>query len=121
MSDANPVETYTKLAEELDKRKLAYLCVKEGPASPEEGETPLTPLLRKVFHQAYMVNQGFNAETGEAILEKGGADIVAYGTLFLANPDLPERFKQKAALNPMDPSTFYGGGEKGYTDYPKLG
>ena len=121
MTDANPVETYIRLAEELDKRKLAYLCVKEGPASPEEGETPLTPLLRKVFHQAYMVNQGFNAETGEAILEKGGADIVAYGTAFLANPDLPERFKQKAALNPMDPSTFYGGGEKGYTDYPKLG
>jgi N-ethylmaleimide reductase len=120
ISDANPVETYTALVKELDKRKLVYLCVKEGPIAPN-GSEALTPLLRKVFHQAYMVNQGFDAQSGEAILEKGGADLVCYGTLFLANPDLPERFKQKASLNKPDPATFYGGGEKGYTDYPALG
>jgi N-ethylmaleimide reductase len=120
MSDANPVETYTRLTEELDKRKLAYLCVKEGPAVPKNAAA-LTPILRKIFHQAYMVNMAFTAETGEAILENGGADLVCYGRLFLANPDLPERFKQKTSLNQPDPATFYGGGEKGYTDYPKLG
>ncbi|SRR5665213_296312 len=120
-SDANPVETYTRLVEELDKRNLGYLCVKEGPSGPENDDPALTPVLRKVFHQTYMVNQGFDAQSGEAILESGGADLVCYGRLFLANPDLPERFKQKALLNPPDPATFYGGGEKGYTDYPKLG
>lgn len=119
-SDANPAETYTALAKELDKRKLAYLCVKEGPSGPENDDPALTPLLRKVFHQAYMVNQGFDAQSGEAILESGGADLICYGRFFLANPDLPERFKQKAPLNQPDPATFYGGGEKGYIDYPKL-
>jgi len=120
-SDTNPVETYTALTQELDKRKLAYLCVKEGPAGPGNGKAALTPLLRKVFHQTYMVNQGFDMQLGETILENGGADLVCYGTLFLANPDLPERFKLKAALNKPNPATFYGGNEKGYTDYPKLG
>jgi N-ethylmaleimide reductase len=123
MSDANPVETYTALAKELDKRKLVYLCAKEGPAGT------LTPLLRQAFHQTLMVNQGFNAQSGEAIVEKGGADLVAYGTLFISNPDLPERFRRIAAgtLNPVEglapsnPATYYGGNEKGYTDYPKLG
>jgi len=120
MSDADPIETYTRLTEELDKRKLAYLCVKEGPAVPA-GKQALTPLLRNIFHQAYMVNMAFDAQTGEAIVENGGADLVCYGRMFLANPDLPERFKQKAPLNQPDPTTFYGGGEKGYTDYPKMG
>jgi N-ethylmaleimide reductase len=119
-SDTNPVETYTALVKELDKRKLVYLCVKEGPAVPKD-KPALTPLLRKIFHQAYMVNMAFDAQSGEVILENGGADLVCYGRLFLANPDLPERFKQKAPLNPPDPATFYGGGEKGYTDYPALG
>jgi N-ethylmaleimide reductase len=120
-SDANPVETYTALAKELDKRKLAYLCVKELPTGPGNGKAALTPLLRPLFHQSYMVNMAYDASSGEAILESGGADLVCYGRLFLANPDLPERFKRKAPLNPPDPATFYGGGEKGYTDYPKLG
>jgi N-ethylmaleimide reductase len=131
-SDANPVETYTALVKELDKRKLAYLCVKEGPADAKKlpaGTPLLTPLLRPLFHQAYMVNQGFDRESGEEILEKGGADLVAYGVPFIANPDLPERFERIAAgtLSPVeglaapDPASFYGGGEKGYTDYPKLG
>jgi len=120
-SDANPVETYTALVKELDQRKLGYLCVKEAPNGPGNGKTALIPILRKEFHQTYMVNMGYDAQSGETILESGGADMVCYGKLFLANPDLPERFKQKAPLNQPDPTTFYGGGEKGYTDYPKLG
>jgi N-ethylmaleimide reductase len=123
-SDANPVETYTALAKELDKRKLAYLCVKEGPKEAKSlpaGTPLLTPLLRPLFHQAYMVNQGYDINSGEEILEKNGADLVAFGVPFISNPDLPERFAKKAVLAAPDPSSFYGGGEKGYTDYPKLG
>lgn len=123
MSDANPVETYEALTKELDKRKLVYLDLLEGVAGvrkPAPGAPLLAPSLRKLFHQALSVNGGYDAQTGEEILEKDGADLVCYGTLFLANPDLPERFKQKVALNSADPATFYGGGEKGYTDYPKF-
>jgi N-ethylmaleimide reductase len=124
MSDSNPVETFTKLGQELDKRKLAFLDVVEGvsgPRVPPPGTTLLTPILRRIFHQAFMVNGGYNAQLGNDIIEKGGADLVVYGTLFLANPDLPERFKKNAPLNAPDPATFYGGAEKGYTDYPALG
>ena len=123
-SDADPVETYSALTKELDKRKLAYLCVKEGPKEAKSlpaGTPLLTPLLRPLFHQAYMVNQGFDLESGEEILQKGGADIVGYGVPFISNPDLPARFEKGAALAPADPSSFYGGAEKGYTDYPKMG
>jgi N-ethylmaleimide reductase len=124
MSDADPVETFTHLARELNRLKLAYLCVAEGiagPRKPPAGTVLLTPILRQVFHQAYMVNGGYDAQLGNEVIEKGGADLVSYGTLFLANPDLPQRFQQKAALNPADPATYYGGTEKGYTDYPPLG
>jgi N-ethylmaleimide reductase len=87
---------------------------------PASGSALLTPILRKLFHQALMVNGGYNAPLGNDIIEKGGADLVAYGTLFLANPDLPERFKKNAPLNAPDTATFYGGAEKGYTDYSAL-
>ncbi|HTC19199.1 MAG TPA: alkene reductase [bacterium] len=124
MSDADPVETFTHLSRELNRLKLAYLCIAEGvagPRKPPAGTVLLTPLLRQVFHQAYMVNGGYDAPLGNEIIGKGGADLVSYGTLFLANPDLPERFKQGAPLNPANPATYYGGTEKGYTDYPPLG
>jgi N-ethylmaleimide reductase len=123
MSDSNPVETFTRLAQELNKRKLVYLDLVEGvsgPRVPAPGTIRLTPVLRKHFQQAFMVNGGYNAQLGNEIIEKGGADLVCYGTLFLANPDLPERFKKNTLLNAPDPATFYSGGEKGYTDYPKL-
>jgi len=124
ISDANPVETFTTLAVELDRRKLAYLCVAEGiqgATRPAEGSELLTPRLRGFFHQAVMVNGGYDAKTGNEVIEKGWADLVAYGRPFLANPDLPERFRRNAPLNQPDQATFYAGGEKGYTDYPVLG
>jgi N-ethylmaleimide reductase len=123
ISDSDPVETFTRLTRELSKRKLAYLDLVEGvsgPRVPPPGATLLTPLLRKEFKQALMVNGGYNAQTGNEIIGKGGADLVCYGTLFLANPDLPERFRKNAPLNAPNPATYYSGGEKGYTDYPKL-
>ena len=63
---------------------------------------------------------GYSAESAEETVAEGLADAVAFGRLFIANPDLPKRFEQKSSLNPYDRSTFYGGGDKGYTDYPAL-
>ncbi len=123
ISDSNPVETFTCLAQELSRRKLVYLDLIEGvsgPRVPPPGSILLTSLLRKEFKQALMVNGGYTAQSGNEILEKGGADLVCYGTLFLANPDLPERFRKNAPLNAPDPATYYSRGEKGYTDYPKM-
>jgi len=124
MSDSTLVETNSRLAQELDKRHLAYMDVVEhieGPQAAPAGSTPITPVVRKHFHQALMVNGGYDAKTGDDIVANDGADLVAYGRLFLANPDLPERFLKHAHLNLPNPTTFYGGGEKGYTDYPALG
>jgi N-ethylmaleimide reductase len=101
---------------------LGYLHVTEavsGKAVPRPEER-ITPLLRKAFHGALIVNGGYDGPTGEAALSRGEADLVAYGVPFLANPDLPERFRHEAPLNPVDFSTFFTGEEKGYTDYPTL-
>jgi N-ethylmaleimide reductase len=68
----------------------------------------------------YLAGVGFTRETGEKLLAEGGADAIVYGKLFLANPDLPERFERNAPLNEPDQSTFYTPGERGYTDYPSL-
>ena len=66
----------------------------------------------------YVGNEGFTFETANQAIESGEVDAVAFGRLFIANPDLPRRFATGAALNPPDPTTFYGQGPKGYTDYP---
>jgi len=123
MSDSNPPKTFAYLAHELNRRKLGFLEIVEGvsgPRKPAPGTSLLTPALRKIFQQAYIVNGGYDAKSGNEMIEKGGADLVSFGTLFLANPDLVERFRKKAPLNAADPATFYGGGVKGYTDYPAL-
>ena len=123
ISESDPPETFTYLTKELNRRKLGFLEIVEGvsgPRKPKEGTQLLTPVLRKIFQQTFVVNGGYDAETGNGIIEKGGADLVSFGTLFLANPDLPERFKKNTPLNSPDPATYYGGGEKGYTDYPTL-
>ncbi len=68
-----------------------------------------------------MLNGGYNAASGNEAVAGGSADLVSFGVLFLANPDLPERFRQNAPLNEADMSTYYAGEEKGYTDYPAMG
>ena len=80
----------------------------------------VTPALRRAFGGALIANGGYTAETGNAAIAGGEADLVAYGAAFLANPDLPNRFRQGAPLNAPDRATFYGGGAQGYTDYPTL-
>ena len=76
--------------------------------------------LRKRFKQAYVANNGYDVALAEKVLEAGAADLIAFGKPFISNPDLAERLKAGAPLNEWDKATFYGGGAKGYTDYPTL-
>jgi 2,4-dienoyl-CoA reductase-like NADH-dependent reductase (Old Yellow Enzyme family) len=115
MKDSNPAETFGYVAREAGRRKLAFLCVREGLDEPRLG-----PDLKKAFGGAYIANQNFTAESAEREIAGGNADAVAWGKLFIANPDLPERFRLRTALNQPESGTFYGGGEGGYTDYPAL-
>lgn len=123
MSDLNPRETFTRFAKELSDRNLVYLDLVEG-IGGREGVVPqnerIAPEIRKIFKQTLILNGGYDKKTGNEAIEKGEADLIAYGVPFLANPDLPERFRQNAPLNQPDVKTFYQGGEKGYTDYPAL-
>lgn len=115
MGDSNPLETFSYVAGELGKRKLAFLCARESYTGGEIG-----PKLKEAFGGVYIANEKFTQETAQAALDAGTADAVAFGQLFIANPDLPERFKRNAPLNTPDAKTFYGGGSVGYTDYPAL-
>lgn len=122
MWDSTPAETFSYMTRELSRLGLGYLHVTEHVSGKEvpSPEQRITPLLRKAFRGAFIVNGSYDAQAGEAALARGEADLVAYGVPFLANPDLPERFRQQAALNPPDTATFFTGEEKGYTDYPAL-
>ena len=79
---------------------------------------PLFAQLRDLFDGPLIDNSGYDGVRGNAVIASGVADLVAYAKLFLANPDLPLRLKLAAQLNEPDKATFYGGGAKGYTDYP---
>jgi N-ethylmaleimide reductase len=123
MSESNPIATFSYIAEELSKRGLLYLHVGEavaGPMAAPAGTRRATPILRDIFGGTLIVNGGYDARSGQAAITRGEADLVAFGVPFLANPDLPERYRSCAALNAPDPATFYAGEEKGYTDYPAL-
>jgi 2,4-dienoyl-CoA reductase-like NADH-dependent reductase (Old Yellow Enzyme family) len=115
MGDSNPISTFGYVAYELNKRGIAFICAREY-----LGDNRIGPQLKQIFGGPYIANEKFTKETAEQVLEAGEADAVAFGVSFIANPDLPERFRQNAPLNTPDPSTFYAPGEKGYTDYPAL-
>lgn len=121
MSDSDPFATFGFLASELSKRGIFYLHVYEPIAGAHVSPAPrVTPELRRRFKGTLIVNGGYDAATGEAAVASGQADLVAYGVPFLANPDLPERFRADAPLNEPDVATFYTGEDKGYIDYPAL-
>ncbi|HRZ07929.1 MAG TPA: alkene reductase [Candidatus Competibacteraceae bacterium] len=113
--DAAPEETYTYLVDQLRNLKLAYLHVALFGA-----KTDYHALLRPRFNGAYLIGGGLDQAGAEALITDGRADATVFGTAFLANPDLPERFRQGAPLNAPDKATFYTPGEQGYTDYPAL-
>jgi 2,4-dienoyl-CoA reductase-like NADH-dependent reductase (Old Yellow Enzyme family) len=114
--DSDPAATYGHIAREANARELAFLFVRE----PLGAEPRFSKGLRDIFQGAFIANQELTRESGAALVEKGEADAVSFGRLYIANPDLPERFARHAPLNEPDPATFYGGGEAGYTDYPPL-
>jgi len=119
MSDSDPRSTFGYAASALGRLGLAYLhAVLPGSDDPASEAHAMARHLRERFGGTFLVNGGFTRETGDAAVSSGLADLVSFGTLFLANPDLPERFAERAALNAPDRKTFYGGGEQGYTDYP---
>lgn len=118
MQETDAEEFYPFIIKELNDRNLAYLHIgfEETPTIKTNWHEKLRPL----YEGVYFANGGLTKETGEELLANGSADAIVYGTLFLANPDLPERFANNAELNAPDRATFYTPGEKGYTDYPPL-
>jgi N-ethylmaleimide reductase len=127
ISDDDPLTAFGYVAKTLHALGLAYLHIVNplmvvALDGTEADPRPIQML--KVMRDAYpgtlIVAGGFDQDTAEAWLTQGRADIIAFGRKFLANPDLPERFRRRAPLNADDPTTYYGGGAKGYTDYPTL-
>jgi N-ethylmaleimide reductase len=121
--DADPVDTFTHVARALDGRGLAYMHVVEAPvgtSGPDDRQVCSTALVRESYSGTIITAGGYTLETGEHALESHSADLVAFGRLFLANPDLVERTRTGAELNEPDRPTFYGGGAHGYVDYPTM-
>ncbi|MBL1203592.1 MAG: alkene reductase [Nostoc sp. ZfuVER08] len=118
--DSNPLETFGYAAQALNQFNLAYLHIFEAiDADIRHGAVVVpTSHIRDRFTNTLIVNGGYTREKGNAVIANKAADLVAFGTLFISNPDLPRRLALNAPLNEPNQATFYGGDEKGYTDYP---
>jgi N-ethylmaleimide reductase len=119
----NPVEQFSRLINELNTMPLAYIHIMNVPFPTEKfPHYPLNSVetFGKMTHHTVIANCGYTKETGEAELQKGIAKLISYGSLFIANPDLPKRFELNAELNQLDNATMYGGQDAGYIDYPFL-
>ncbi|MGB9429222.1 MAG: alkene reductase [Gammaproteobacteria bacterium] len=120
-ADSDTRALYDFVIGALSSYELAYLHLREaqGDLSAIPNMVPnVTEHYRTVYRGTLITNTGYNRERGNEVIAKGDADLVAYGTLFIANPDLPERFRVQAPLAQADQNTFYQGGARGYTDYP---
>ena len=115
ISDANPAETFGYVARELGRRKIAFLMARE-----HEAPGWLGPQLRDEFGGVYIANESFTFATANDVVEREGADAVAFGKLWISNPDLVERFRRRSELNEPQAATFYSHGAEGYLDYPAL-
>lgn len=125
MHDSNLEALFSYLASALNRFGLAYLHLVEpriaGNVTVDNVNSGLSVgYFRPIFQGTLMTAGGYDLEQGNAVLASGDADLVAFGRLFISNPDLPLRFAVNAQLNEWDRSTFYGGDERGYTDYPAL-
>jgi 2,4-dienoyl-CoA reductase-like NADH-dependent reductase (Old Yellow Enzyme family) len=133
MGDSDRLATFTYVGRELGKRGIAFLCAREAilgpgivPIGPNgkprdtQGRPSIGPAIKDAFGGIYIANESFTQETAERALADGIADAVAFGKLFIANPDLVTRFARHAPLNEWNGATFYSGGASGYTDYPAL-
>jgi N-ethylmaleimide reductase len=121
VSDSNPQPLFDHIVDGLNALKLVYLHVIEGATGGARDIAPFDyASLRKRFSGAYVANNGYDFELADKVLAANAADLIAFGKPFIANPDLVERLERGAPLNVPDKATFYGGGAKGYTDYPAL-
>jgi N-ethylmaleimide reductase len=125
--DDDPEATFGYVAERLSDYGFAYLhIVNPAVEQMQKGDEPepralrMAELIRRKYKGALIVAGGFDHASAERWLREGRADLIAFGRKFIANPDLPERLRTDAPLNTDDPTTYYGGGAKGYTDYPSL-
>ncbi len=122
ISDSNPQPLFDHIVDQLNALKLTYIHVIEGATGGPRDIAPFDyASLRKRFKQTYMANNGYDFDLATKVLADNAADLIAFGKPFISNPDLVERLKKGAPLNAFDKATFYGGGAKGYTDYPTLG
>ncbi|MDB5891706.1 MAG: alkene reductase [Polaromonas sp.] len=119
MKDSDPVGLIGFLADRLNAFNLAYLHVMRADFAGVQ-KADVMSVAREKYKGVLIGNMGYTAAEAEAAISEGKLDAVAFGTSFLANPDLPARIRAKAVLNKPDPSTFYTQGAKGYTDYPAL-
>jgi N-ethylmaleimide reductase len=127
VADGDPIGLYTYVVKGLAARDICYLHVIEARAraglvdqTNDAVPQSVASLLRPLFSGPLIVSGGFTVDTAEQAIADGTADLVAFGRSFIANPDLPKRISLGAQLNAPDRSTFYGGAERGYTDYPTL-
>ncbi len=116
ISDSEPHVTFPDVAALLNRFDLAYLHILES--KPENGIAPVAPLIRDAYNGTLINNGGYDQESGSEALAAGEADAIAFGTAFIANPDLVNRFRNRLPLAAPDPDTFYTAGPVGYTDYP---
>ncbi|MBR2119299.1 MAG: alkene reductase [Pseudomonadota bacterium] len=122
ISDSNPQPLFDHIVDQLNALKLIYIHVIEGATGGPRDIAPFDyDSLRKRFNGAYIANNGYDFKLATEVLDRNKADLIAFGKPFISNPDLVERLKLGAPLNDFDKATFYGGGAKGYTDYPALG
>ena len=119
MKDSDPVGLTAWLARKLSGTGLAYLHVMRSDFLGQQQGDVITPA-RENFDGVLVANMGYSAEEADTAIKAGQVDAVAFGVPFLANPDLPERFRRRAPLNDPNPATFYSPGPAGYTDYPAL-
>jgi N-ethylmaleimide reductase len=121
VSDSNPQPLFDYIVDGFEALKLVYIHVIEGATGGPRDVAPFDyASLRKRFTRAYVANNGYDFELATKQLAANAADLIAFGKPFISNPDLVERLKKGAPLNEWDKNTFYGGGAKGYTDYPSL-
>jgi N-ethylmaleimide reductase len=127
ISDDHPEATFGHIAERLSDYGFAYLHIvnpameqMQNGKEPDSRALSMVDLIRKKYKGTLIVAGGFQADTAARWLREGKADLIAFGRKFIANPDLPERLRLGGPFNIDDPTTYYGGGEKGYTDYPSL-
>jgi 2,4-dienoyl-CoA reductase-like NADH-dependent reductase (Old Yellow Enzyme family) len=115
MGDSNLAATFSYVARQLGQRRIAFICARE-----HLGPGRLGPDLKATFGGIYIANEKLTFDSAAQVVANGEADAVAFGKLFIANPDLPRRFRLKAPLAEWRSENFYTGGPTGYTDYPSL-